>query len=89
MVDAEIYVEGMQIFVLGNCPPIGDISVLDSRLRKKDITKEMASVGGQKAVQEPANWNGEKRVANKRRNSNSGKLNQQEASFTMVFSSMG
>ena len=43
--------------MLGDCPIIGDIAVLDSLLHNMYITKDIYSVGGQKAVQDPSNWN--------------------------------
>ena len=56
MVDAKIGVEGTEIFVLGYCLLIKDIAVLDSLLSNMYSTEEIASVGGKKAVQDPANW---------------------------------
>ena len=42
--------------MLTNCPLIGDIYILDNRLRNTDTTEEIVYVGGWKAVQDPANW---------------------------------
>ena len=56
VVNAKILAEGTAIVVLCNCSLIGDIDILDRFLRNMDITEEIASVGGQKAVQDPANW---------------------------------
>ena len=56
VVNAKIGAEGTAIVVLGECPLIGDNAVLDRLLRNMGITEEIASVGGQKAVQDPANW---------------------------------
>ena len=56
VVDAKIGVEGTEIFVLGDCLIIEDIAVLDSLLSNMYSTEEIASVGGKKAVQDPANW---------------------------------
>ena len=56
VVNAKIGAEGTAIVVLCNCTLIGDIAVLDRLLKNLVIAEEIASVGGQKAVQDPANW---------------------------------
>ena len=56
VVDAKNRAEGTVIVILGYCPLIGDIDVLDSLFFKMDTTEEMAFVCGRKAVQDPANW---------------------------------
>ena len=56
VVDAKTGAEVTANAVLGNCTLIGDISFLDSLLRNMGITKEIASVGGRKAVQDTDNW---------------------------------
>ena len=59
VVDANIGAEGTAIVVIGDCRIIRDIDVLDILLRNMDITKEIDSLGGRKAVQYTAKWTNE------------------------------
>ena len=56
VVDSDIGLEGTAIVVHGDCPIIGYIYISDIWWLNMDITKEIASVGDQKAVQDSANW---------------------------------
>ena len=50
VINAKISAEVTPIIILNNCPLIGDIYILDNRLRNTDTTEEIVYVGGWKAV---------------------------------------
>ena len=59
VINANIDAEVTPLVILRNCPLIGDISISESRLHKKEINKVISYLGGKHVVQEPDNWDGE------------------------------